>query len=61
MKWTKPQLIVLARGTSEESVLDACKTLSEYTIFPVFVGDNGCYAPPATGQPCAVCSEIVST
>jgi hypothetical protein len=25
MQWTKPQLIVLARGTAEEAVLDVCK------------------------------------
>ena len=26
MRWTKPQLIVLARGMPEESVLTHCKT-----------------------------------
>ena len=28
MQWTKPQLIVLTRGTPEESVLTHCKTMN---------------------------------
>ena len=28
MEWTKPQLIVLARGMPEESVLVNCKTMN---------------------------------
>ena len=27
-EWTKPQLVVLARGTPEESVLVNCKTMN---------------------------------
>jgi len=27
-QWTKPQLIVLAKGTPEESVLTNCKTMN---------------------------------
>lgn len=28
-QWTKPQLIVLARGTPEEAVLTHCKTIDQ--------------------------------
>jgi len=28
MQWTQPQLIVLARGTPQESVLTHCKTMN---------------------------------
>ena len=35
-EWTKPQLVVLARGTPEESVLVNCKTMNQN--------------PPATGS-----------
>ena len=28
MQWTRPQLVVLARGTPEESVLLQCKTMN---------------------------------
>ena len=29
MQWTKPQLIVLTRGTPEESVLEHCKRIGD--------------------------------
>ena len=32
MQWTKPQLIVLARGTPEESVLEHCKRIGDNNI-----------------------------
>lgn len=31
-QWTKPQLIILARGTSEESVLEHCKRIGDFNL-----------------------------
>ncbi len=39
-RWTTPQLIVLARGTPEESVLTHCKR----------IGNNGMGDPSSTAQ-----------
>ena len=33
--WETPQLIILARGTPEESVLEGCKTMNPNQPFPV--------------------------
>lgn len=38
-EWQKPQLIVLAQGTPEESVLRACKTMNPNV--PGVQGANG--------------------
>ena len=57
-KWTKPQLIVLARGTPEERVLDDCKTAITSGLAPALSNYTGC-----TGQtiPCTDCTDIVSS
>lgn len=54
-QWTQPQLIVLARGTPEESVLLHCKSIGATTaISPYPVGQNGCDASDADGN-CGAC------
>ena len=42
--WEKPQLIVLARGTPEESVLQHCKRIGNTTPVPYSqaTGQTGC-------------------
>ena len=47
MQWTQPQLIVLAKGTPEESVLTHCKRIGGYTG-PVGSTQNGCNNVMAT-------------
>jgi hypothetical protein len=44
MKWTKPQLIVIARGTPEESVLQRCKAIDVPGIWieAQEAGQTGC-------------------
>ena len=42
VKWTKPQLIVLARGTPEESVLLVCKQIEVIRQGPTAIQQNGC-------------------
>ena len=56
-KWIKPQLIVLARGTPEERVLEDCKTSVESGIHPS-PSFEGCFV---NGMFCAECEEIVSS
>ncbi len=41
--WVKPQLIILARGTPEESVLEHCKRIGDYNkTTPENVAQVGC-------------------
>ncbi len=43
VKWTKPQLIVLTRGTPEEAVLTHCKRIDNSgPIVPQTVDQIGC-------------------
>ena len=42
-RWNKPQLIVLARGTPEEAVLDSCKRIDQ-------VNPTGQQGPAETRQ-----------
>lgn len=42
LHWIKPQLIVLARGTPEESVLTVCKQISVVINGPNGVTQDGC-------------------
>ena len=46
MQWTKPQLIILARGTPEEAVLTHCKQIgmssSPYTGGPESTEQDAC-------------------
>jgi len=41
-KWTKPQLIVLARGMPEESVLTFCKLIDPGVVGATDITQNGC-------------------
>ena len=42
-EWTKPQLIVLARGTPEEAVLQHCKRIGDLTARSPFTqAQTGC-------------------
>lgn len=42
LHWIKPQLIVLARGTPEESVLLVCKQIDVVTTGPINENQDGC-------------------
>ena len=42
MRWTTPQLIVLASGMPEESVLLHCKRIGANVGSPVVVRQEGC-------------------
>lgn len=48
-KWSRPQLVILGRGTPEESVLAGCKT---YSSAPAngSAGNAGCHS--GSGQKC---------
>lgn len=54
--WETPQLIILARGTPEESVLLHCKRISpgSAATSPDNVGQNGCDYAEADGN-CGAC------
>ncbi len=56
MRWTRPQLIVLSRGTPEESVLLHCKRIGGDAVStaPENQGQNGC-DNPAAGKNCGAC------
>jgi len=43
-KWSKPQLIVLGRGTPEENVLDGCKMPTLVSVSGTTTAKNGCKA-----------------
>ena len=55
LQWTKPQLIVLARGTSDESVLTHCKYIGNSGDFPNGAQQNGCNEGPITN--CGTCQS----
>jgi hypothetical protein len=59
-KWTKPQMIVLARGTPEERVLDACKTETLTDSHPLVSWYNACYGVYPSPE-CVLCSPILSS
>jgi hypothetical protein len=40
--WEEPQLIVLTRGTPEESVLTHCKLIGAIGVYPVLASQNNC-------------------
>lgn len=42
IKWGRPQLIVLSKGTPEESVLLHCKRIGEFAGLPELVSQAGC-------------------
>ena len=54
--WETPQLIILARGTPEESVLTHCKRISPGSdaTTPENVGQNGCDYASDDGN-CGAC------
>ncbi|NIT59008.1 MAG: hypothetical protein GWN00_23115 [Aliifodinibius sp.] len=54
--WEKPQLIVLARGTSDESVLTHCKYIGNTgpVSSPFNVGQSGCDKQDNDGN-CGAC------
>ena len=55
MQWTKPQLIVLTRGTPEESVLLHCKFIGAVaTGIPVISAQTGCDSGP-DNKNCGAC------
>ncbi len=57
MKWHKPELIVLVRGTADERVLQGCKGTGAYDQGPDTTWDD---ARPCeiNGQFCGPCKEI---
>jgi hypothetical protein len=55
-QWAAPQLVVLARGTPEESVLTHCKRIGAQTAaLPYPTGQTGC--DQATGTNCSNCQS----
>jgi hypothetical protein len=55
MQWTQPQLIVLAKGMPEESVLDACKYIgAPLGIGPEAIAQQGCATDT---ENCAACQN----
>lgn len=55
--WEKPQLIVLARGTPEESVLLHCKRIGALTATSALpVGQTGCDDAEIDGN-CGTCQS----
>ncbi len=50
-RWSKPQLIVLSRGTPEESVLVRCKGNAKFTPGPNYCG-NMCQELGGCGGTC---------
>ena len=56
MQWTKPQLIVLTRGTPEESVLTHCKRIGfAGEVTAQAFGQEGC--DRAAAKDCGVCQS----
>ena len=59
--WETPQLIILARGTPEESVLTHCKRIAAgYANYPAAVGQVGCDWDPGDGN-CGACQARASS
>lgn len=56
-RWSKPQLIILARGTPEENVLVGCKTQGGVGVSPQ-TAQTGCIQDCAN---CVQCAEIVNS
>lgn len=58
MKWTTPQLIVLARGTPEEAVLTHCKVIGPPTqqAGPSVLVQSECSRGPDQSQ-CGSCQS----
>ena len=55
-QWTKPQLIVLARGTPEEAVLTHCKRIGDTTTnTPETTSQTGC--DRGNNQNCGNCQS----
>ncbi len=65
MKWTKPQLIVLARGTPEEAVLLVCKNneheSGQLSTGAEVVAQLLCNRTKTQGNPCGACSGVTGT
>lgn len=60
-QWTRPQLIVLARGTPEERVLEHCKRIGAPTAtVPAPVGQQGCDFAQDDGN-CGACQARASS
>jgi hypothetical protein len=56
--WTKPQLIVLTRGTPEENVLTHCKRIGNVGIDnPQSTQQTGCDLGQDVGGVCANCQS----
>ncbi len=53
IQWTKPQLIVLTRGTPEESVLKHCKGIHRRNLLPDIVEQSNC--SDIVGTNCGAC------
>jgi hypothetical protein len=53
--WEEPQLIVLSRGTPEESVLTHCKYISAIGYYPTAATQDNCNDVEAT-----VCGDCQS-
>ena len=53
MRWTRPQLIVLSRGTPEESVLTHCKGIHAPNVDPSTLDQSNC--SKAEGTNCGSC------
>lgn len=53
--WTKPQLIVLTRGTPEESVLTHCKKIGQFEALASLVAQEGC--DKGSNQNCGACQS----
>lgn len=51
-EWIQPQLIVLARGTPEESVLQACKIIDGPNGSDLITDQNNC---TLAGKVCGTC------
>ena len=51
-QWTKPQLVVLTRGTPEESVLVGCKLSNNPSPGPNNLMQDGCSENPSN---CGAC------
>ncbi len=61
-QWTKPQLIVLARGTPEEAVLAACKEIEHPGSFtpgdPTSAAQTACNrGEPNITENCGACQN----
>ncbi len=56
-RWTKPRLIVLARGTPEENVLDGCKLSGNPRVGPDSNMQVGC----ARQNGCGACQSRSGT